>query len=58
MELITTIILLISGIMVSIGGGFYLIKSRGDKESVKIYTITTIVGIVITIIAILKLLIE
>lgn len=58
MELITTIILLISGIMVSIGGGFYLIKSRSDKESVKIYTITTIVGIVITIIAILKLLIK
>jgi amino acid transporter len=58
MELITTIILLISGIMVSIGGCFYLIKSRGDKDSVKIYTITIIVCLVITIIAILKLLMK
>jgi len=43
------IIGLIIGIMLICSGIFYLSKSKEDPESKKIYTIVTIVGVVIAV---------
>ncbi len=53
--MIITIVLLIIGILVFLGGLFYLIKEKHDKESRGIYTITSAIGAVIVIAAIIKL---
>lgn len=45
----------IIGIMVLVGSIYYLVKEK-DDDSKKIYTITTIIGVVITIYGIIKLL--
>ena len=46
----------IIGIMVLVGSIYYLVKEKDDEDSKKIYSITTIIGVVITIYGIIKLL--
>ena len=53
--MIITIALLIIGIMVLAGGLYYLIKEKNDKESRGIYTVTTVIGAVIVIGAVMKI---
>ena len=48
-ETIFTIIALLIGGMIAGTGMYYLIKEKNDKESRKIYGITTIIGVVIVI---------
>lgn len=45
------------GISVIIGGIYYLVKEKGDKESRKIYSVVTAIGTLILIGMIIKILI-
>lgn len=53
--MIVEIIAVLIGIMIACTGIYYLIKERHDTESKKIYTITTLIGTVITIGALIKI---
>ena len=53
-EMILNVIGLVIGVMILGAGIYYLVKNKDDKESRKIYGITTIVGAVITVIMIAK----
>ena len=53
--MIITIALLIIGIIIFIGGMYYFLKEKHDMESRKIYLITSIVGIIITLGVLIKL---
>lgn len=55
--MIFNIIGLIIGILIFIAGVFYYQKEKQDKEARKIYSITAIVGAVITIFILIKMLI-
>ncbi len=46
---------LIIGIIILIGGLYYLITEKNDPESKKIYGITTAVGLVIALVFVLRL---
>lgn len=46
---------LIIGILVLIGGLFYLIKEKEDMESRKIYLVVTLIGAVITIVCAIRM---
>lgn len=46
---------LVIGVLISVGGIFYLVKDGKDAESRKIYLIAAIAGAVIAVIMILKL---
>lgn len=46
---------LIIGILVLMGGLFYLIKENEDMESRKIYLITTLIGAAIAIVCAIKM---
>lgn len=48
-DVIFTIGTLVVGLMILGGGLFYFIKEKKDKESRKIYLITTLIGAVIVI---------
>lgn len=50
------IVVLVIGILVFAGGIYYLIREKNDAESRKIYTITSVVGALIAIGAVLALL--
>ena len=50
-----TIIGLVIGILVLVGGLYYLIKEKDDKESRNIYLVATLIGVVITVVCVLKL---
>ncbi len=52
--MILNVIGLVIGVMILGAGIYYLVKNKDDKESRKIYGITTIVGAVITVIMIAK----
>ncbi len=52
-----TIIGLLIGILVFGAGVYYLVKEKEDKESQKIYTVTTIIGLVIVVAAALRILV-
>lgn len=47
---------LLIGILIAIAGIYYLIKETDDKESRRIYGITTAVGAVIMVVMIVKIL--
>jgi len=49
------IIGLLIGILILIGGIYYLMKEKNDPESRKIYSIVIIVGLVITIFSMFQL---
>lgn len=53
--MIITAALLIIGVMVLIGGIYFLVKEKDDPESRKIYLITIIGGIIIILGVILKI---
>ncbi len=55
--MIFNIIGFLIGLMIVIAGIYYLIKEKDDKESKKIYSIITIIGLVITVFVIIKALI-
>lgn len=42
-----TVVALIVGAMIFLGGFYYLIKEKSDQEARKIYLITTVAGAVI-----------
>lgn len=52
--MILNVIGLIIGIAVFAAGLYYLVKEKEDKESKKIYTIVSIAGFVIAVVAISK----
>lgn len=49
--MITKIIGLVIGILVLAAGLFYLAKEKHDAESRKIYTIVTLIGLVIAVVS-------
>ena len=53
--MIITIIMLIIGLAILIGGLYYLVKEKEDKESRRIYAITVAVGAVIAIGTLIKI---
>lgn len=48
-ETIFTIVAFLIGGMIAGAGIYYLIKEKNDKESRKIYSITTIIGVAIMV---------
>ncbi|MCC8025520.1 MAG: LPXTG cell wall anchor domain-containing protein [Clostridium sp.] len=54
-DVIFTIGALVVGLMILGGGLFYFIKEKKDKESRKIYLITTLIGAVIVIGVVIKM---
>ena len=48
--MIFNVIGLIIGIMILAAGIYYLVKERHDAESKKIYTVVTVIGLVVTIV--------
>lgn len=57
MNTVITIAGLVIGLMILGAGIYFLSKSKGDKESQKIYGITSVVGAVIVIGVIIKVLV-
>lgn len=55
--MIFNIIGLIVGVMILVAGVYYFIKEKDDKESRRIYSITSAVGIVIIVGLILRIII-
>ena len=53
--MIVTIIMLIVGLAIFIGGLYYLVKEKEDKESRRIYAITVAVGAIIAIGVLIKI---
>ncbi|HWQ77351.1 MAG TPA: hypothetical protein VN381_00975 [Anaerovoracaceae bacterium] len=53
-SLIFTILGFLIGIALIAGGGYYFIKEKGDKDSVKIYGTFIAIGAIITIGMIIK----
>ena len=55
--MIVTIIAILIGLAIFCGGVYYLVREKADQESRKIYTVTTIIGAVILVAAVLKIVI-
>ncbi len=53
--MIITAAMLLIGVSVLLGGVYYLVKERNDKESKNIYTITIIAGIILIAIGCIRL---
>lgn len=53
--MIVTIIGLLIGLLVLGAGIYYLVKEKEDPESKKIYTVVTVIGLVITVGAAIRL---
>lgn len=53
--MIVNIVGLVIGVMIIAAGIYYLVKERDDKESRKIYSITTGVGAAIILVLIIKI---
>ena len=53
--MIVTIIGLLIGLLVLGAGIYYLVKEKEDPESKKIYTVVTVIGLVIAIVAAIRL---
>lgn len=53
--MIMTIFLLVIGVIILIGGLYFLIKEKKDREAQKIYIITSIIGALITIGGVVKI---
>jgi hypothetical protein len=56
--MIFNVIGLLIGVLISGAGIYYLLKEKEDRESCKIYGITSGVGVVIVIGIIIKLIVE
>ncbi len=56
--MIFNIVGLAIGLMILGAGIYYLVKEKEDRESRKIYSITTVVGAVITIFMVVKIILE
>ena len=56
--MIFNIIGFVIGILILIAGIYYLVKEKADKESRKIYGITTATGAVVTVFVIVKFILE
>lgn len=56
--MIFNIVGLVIGLMILGAGIYYLVKEKEDRESRKIYSITTVVGAVITIFMVVKIILE
>jgi hypothetical protein len=54
-SLFFTVLVLLVGIALIGGGGYYLIKEKNDKDSVKIYGTFIAIGVVVTIGMIIKI---
>lgn len=50
-----TIIGLLIGILVFGAGVYYLVKEKEDKEAKKIYTVTAVIGLIIAVVAVLRI---
>ncbi|WP_164493554.1 hypothetical protein [Tyzzerella sp. An114] len=48
--MIVNILAFIVGIIIFLGGIYYLINEKDDKESKKIYTITSVIGVIVSFI--------
>ena len=55
--MIVTIIGLLIGLLVLGAGIYYLVKEKEDPESKKIYTVVTVIGLVITVVAVIRLIV-
>ena len=53
--MIVTIIGLLIGLLVLGAGIYYLMKEKEDPESKKIYTVVTVIGLIITVVAAIRL---
>lgn len=53
--MIVTIIGLLIGLLVLGAGIYYLVKEKEDQESQKIYTVVTVIGLVIAVAAAVRL---
>lgn len=56
-SIIFTIAGLLIGIALIAAGGYYLLKEKGDKDSVKIYGTFIVIGAVITIALVIKIIV-
>lgn len=56
--MVVNVIGIIIGILVLCAGIFYCIKEKGDKESLKIYAITAVIGAIIVVAFVLKTLLS
>ena len=53
--MIVTIIGLLIGLLVLGAGIYYLVKEKEDPESKKIYTVVTVIGLVVAVVAAIRL---
>lgn len=53
--MLVKIIALLIGILIMGAGIYYLVTEKNDKESTKIYLITTIVGLAIIVVDLIKI---
>lgn len=56
--MIVNVIGIIIGILVLCAGIFYGIKEKGDKESLKIYAITAVIGAIVVVAFVVKMLLS
>lgn len=56
--MVINVIGIIIGILVLCAGIFYGIKEKSDKESLKIYAITAVVGVIIVVAFVVKTLLS
>ena len=49
---------IIIGILILFAGIFYGIKEKGDKESLKIYAITAVIGAIVVVAFVVKMLLS
>ncbi len=56
--MVVNVIGIIIGILVLCAGIFYSIKEKSDKESLKIYAITAVVGVIIVVAFVVKTLLS
>lgn len=52
--MILNVIGLIIGVLIMVAGIYYLAKEKNDADSRKIYTVTTIVGIIVVAVFVIR----
>lgn len=56
--MVVNVIGIIIGILILFAGIFYGIKEKGDKESLKIYAITAVIGAIVVVAFVVKMLLS
>jgi ABC-type transporter Mla maintaining outer membrane lipid asymmetry permease subunit MlaE len=56
--MVINVIGIIIGILILFAGIFYGIKEKGDKESLKIYAITAVIGAIVVVAFVVKMLLS